>query len=173
VVAKDELTREGLKQQLALHTVERAYQAIVVGVPESSAIQTLYGRHPHSRLRFSSRVVRGRTAITLVAVSEVLAGGAASLVRCQLKTGRTHQIRVHLSEQRAAPVLGDPLYGRGPQSGLVANVAQELGRQALHAERLGFEHPITKQWHSFSSPLPEDMQRALMRLRGKRKGADL
>jgi 23S rRNA pseudouridine1911/1915/1917 synthase len=165
VVAKDEPTREGLKLQIQAHTVERAYDAIVVGVPESRMIESLYGRHPQSRLRFTSRVAKGRPARTAVLVRERLAGGSAALIECRLETGRTHQIRVHMAEQAGTPVLGDPLYGRRSYGEPIDSMAKELGRQALHAARLGFVHPITAERLRFETPMPEDMQRALRRLR--------
>jgi len=165
VVAKDEPTREGLKQQIQARSVERAYCAIVVGLPESRTIQSAYGRHPKSRLRFTSRVAQGRSATTVVQVREQLAGGSAALVECRLATGRTHQIRVHMAEQAGTPVLGDPLYGRRSYGEPIDSVAQELGRQALHAACLGFVHPVTRRPLRFDAPLPADMQRALSRLR--------
>lgn len=165
VVAKNERTREGLKQQILVRSVERVYRAIVVGVPQSGTIESLYARHPQSRLRFTSRIVRGRPATTVVLVREKLAGGLAAVVECRLETGRTHQIRVHMAEQAATPVLGDPLYGRRPFGEPIDSIAGQLGRQALHATCLGFMHPITSQRLRFEMPIPEDMVRALTRLR--------
>jgi 23S rRNA pseudouridine1911/1915/1917 synthase len=165
VVAKDEVTREGLKAALAEHRVERAYRALTVGVPEGGTIRTLHHRDPRSRLRFTSRTARGRSAVTHVRVLEKLALGRAALVECRLDTGRTHQIRVHLAEQARTPILADKLYGAPPQDPEIAAVAAELGRQALHAAVLGFEHPVTKVTLRFESPPPEDFERALERLR--------
>ncbi|MBN1606075.1 MAG: RluA family pseudouridine synthase [Polyangiaceae bacterium] len=167
VVAKDEPTREALKRQIQARSVERVYCAIVVGVPESGMIESLYGRHPQSRLRFTSRVQSGRSARTAVLVRERLAGGSAALVECRLETGRTHQIRVHMAEQVGAPVLGDPLYGGRSYGEPIDTIAKELGRQALHAARLGFVHPITAERLRLESPMPEDMRRALSRMRGE------
>jgi 23S rRNA pseudouridine1911/1915/1917 synthase len=165
VVAKDAITREGLKRQLAEHSMARVYQAITVGVPRSGRIETLYGRHPRSRLRFTSRLEQGKRAVTNVRVVEVLRGGAAAWVECRLETGRTHQIRVHLSEQAGAPLLADALYGAPPADAGLLEVAEQLGRQALHAGSLGFVHPITGKPVSFESPLPRDMSDALAALR--------
>lgn len=163
VVAKTEAARESLKFQLAEHTVIRRYSAITAGVPLVSTIRTLYGRHPKSRLRFTSETSAGKHAVTHVAVREVLAGGTAALVQCRLETGRTHQIRVHLSERAGTPILGDPLYGR--VTGALEAVARQLGRQALHAGLLGFLHPARQVYIEFESTLPKDMQGALETLR--------
>lgn len=165
VVAKDAPTREGLKRQLAEHSMERVYQAITLGVPRVARIETLYGRHPRSRLRFTSQLEQGKRAVTNVRVLEVLCGGAAAWVECRLETGRTHQIRVHLSEQAGTPLLGDALYGVQPADVRLRGVAVALGRQALHARSLGFVHPITGERQSFASPLPNDMSAALEALR--------
>ena len=165
VVAKSERAREGLKAQLSAHSVERVYRALTVGVPASGRIESLHARHPSARRRFTSKTDRGRHAVTHVAVDEVLASGAAALVSCRLETGRTHQIRVHLSERANTPILADKVYGRVPSDPRLARVAAELGRQALHAAVLGFTHPVSGQQVRFESPLPADMAQALARLR--------
>lgn len=174
VVAKDAPTREGLKRQLAAHEMARVYQALTVGVPRSARIDTLHGRDPRSRLRFTSRLTEGKRAITNVAPIESF-HGAAALVECRLETGRTHQIRVHLAEQAGTPLLGDTLYaksasaGRAGHSGVpvaeVARIAAALGRHALHARVLGFEHPVTRQTLRFEREPPEDFATALAALR--------
>jgi 23S rRNA pseudouridine1911/1915/1917 synthase len=165
VVAKDDRTREGLKLQLSEHTMERAYLGLTVGVPSVMTIRTLYGRDPKSRLRFSSRVREGKVAVTHVSVREVLASGRAAFIECRLETGRTHQIRVHLSEQAKAPLLADALYGKTPTSADLAEIAGALGRQALHATVLGFVHPITAETLRFEAPPPDDFTHALHALR--------
>lgn len=165
VVAKSDRAREGLKAQLAAHSVERVYRAITVGVPATGRIESLHARHPSARRKFTSKTERGRRAVTHVAVDEVLAGGRAALISCRLQTGRTHQIRVHLSERAGTPILSDKLYGRLPADAHLAKIATELGRQALHAATLGFTHPVTGEGVRFESSLPADMQRALLRLR--------
>lgn len=164
VVAKDEPTREGLKAQFSERRVERSYIALVEGRCRPGCIRTGYGRHPSQRLKFTSRTQGGKQAITHVELSEDYAG-TASMIRCRLETGRTHQIRVHLSEQCAAPLLADVLYGSTPKDARLREIAAELGRQALHAGLLGFVHPVTSQRMRFESPLPQDMQRAVQRLR--------
>jgi 23S rRNA pseudouridine1911/1915/1917 synthase len=165
VVAKDAPTREGLKRQLMEHSVSRVYRAICVGVPRSGRIETAYGRNPRSRLRFTSRLDVGKRAVTEVGVLELLCGGAAALVECRLETGRTHQIRVHLSERAGTPLLADALYGSTPSEPALRQIGEELGRHALHAMTLGFEHPVTGQRLSFERDLPADLGAALAALR--------
>jgi 23S rRNA pseudouridine1911/1915/1917 synthase len=165
VIAKSDRAREGLKSQLAAHSVERLYRAITVGVPRAGKIESLHARHPSARRKFTTKTERGRRAVTHVAVDEVLAGGRAALVSCRLETGRTHQIRVHLAECARTPILSDKLYGRLPSDPALASIATELGRQALHAATLGFVHPATGERVRFESGLPADMERALLRLR--------
>ncbi len=166
VVAKDEPTREGLKAQLSLHTMERVYRALTLGVPRAGRIETQYDRHPRSRLRFTSRTEQGKRAVTHVALLEQLAGSRVGFIECRLETGRTHQIRVHLSEQAGTPLLADWLYGREPGSEDLRQIAAALGRQALHAAVLGFVHPVSKATLRFESELPADLERALEALRG-------
>jgi 23S rRNA pseudouridine1911/1915/1917 synthase len=165
VVAKDEPTREGLKAQLSAHSMERLYRAITLGVPRTTSIVTLYDRHPRSRMRFTSKTSSGKRAVTHVALLDTLAKGRAALVECRLETGRTHQIRVHLSEQAGTPLLADWLYGREPAEPDLLAVARSLGRQALHAASLGFVHPMSGEQLRFESALPADMQQALAALR--------
>lgn len=164
VVAKDEPTREALKELFARHAIQREYVAIVVGVARDATYDTLHGRHPTDRLRFTSRVRSGRRAVTHARVLERL-DSLATLVACTLETGRTHQIRMHLAERGGTPILADPLYGKSPRDPAVRAVAEELGRQALHARVLGFVHPATGAPLRWESAMPPDMERALSRLR--------
>ena len=111
------------------------------------------------------QIVRERAAAwTHLRVLESF-GGRAALVECRLETGRTHQIRVHLSERAGAPLLGDALYGRIPAATDLAAVAAALGRQALHAAALGFAHPATGKALRFEVEPPEDFRSALEALR--------
>ena len=165
VVAKDEPTREGLKKQLSEHSMERVYRALTLGVPKSGSISTMYDRHPRSRLRFTSKTDHGKRAVTHVQVVERFGEGRAALVECRLETGRTHQIRVHLSEQVGTPLLADWLYGHTPGGPDLQAIAAALGRQALHAAVLGFVHPATQEKLRFESPLPQDLTTALEALR--------
>jgi 23S rRNA pseudouridine1911/1915/1917 synthase len=162
VVARTASAREALKAQFQAHSIERAYEAIVVGRAAAETISTMHGRHPRDRLRFTTRVTRGKHAVTHVRVLAPLRG--ATHVECTLETGRTHQIRVHLAES-GTPVLGDPLYGKPPRDPEVRAVAERLGHQALHARLLGFIHPGTQQRVRFEAPPPADFGQALAALR--------
>ena len=164
VVAKDDATMNALGAAFKAHTVERVYDAFVVGKPPGPAgrIDTLYGRDPKERKRFSSRVRTGKRAVTNWKVIERWAGAAR--VEARLETGRTHQVRVHLAALGCA-LLGDKTYGRAPRDPALRPIAEELGRQALHARTLGFVHPATGKAMSFSSELPADMRAALAALR--------
>ncbi|MDB4959303.1 MAG: rluD [Myxococcales bacterium] len=144
--------------------ISREYLAITSPAPpgRSGTIRTLYGRHPVHRKKFSSKVASGKPAVTHWEVVEPLHD--AALVKFRLETGRTHQIRVHASDQ-GWPLVGDPVYGHKPRDERLAEVARALGRQALHAATLSFEHPVTRKQMSFEAPLPADFQAALAALR--------
>lgn len=163
VVARDAATREALKAQFEDHSIDREYLALTLGEPKEGRIETFHGRHPVHRQRFTSLLPKGRRAVTTVTVLERL--GVASLVSCRLETGRTHQIRVHLSEQSKTPILGDPLYGRRSQDSRLVSIIENLGRQALHATELGFVHPATGQRLLFRRPAPADFTAAVDALR--------
>lgn len=168
VVAKTPEAREALIARFRAHDIERSYVALTELTPPAQiTYETLYNRHPTDRVRFSSKVREGKRACTHVTLLESYAGGAASYVRCRLETGRTHQIRVHLSEA-GFPLLGDAVYGRRAREPRVRAIAEALGRQALHAEVLGFEHPTTGRALRFESAPPEDFARALAALRALR-----
>jgi len=126
-------------------------------------LATLFGRHPVHRKRFSGRVQSGKPAETEFVLRERFDG--AALLEVELKTGRTHQIRVHLAEA-GHPLLGDSVYGRrrGANERVTA-VQRELGRQALHAWKLELAHPISGEPVGFESPVPADFQQALEALR--------
>jgi 23S rRNA pseudouridine1911/1915/1917 synthase len=174
VVAKTDAAHKRLAQLFADHSREaltREYLAFVWGVPERVAgtIDLPLGRHKIDREKMA--VVRdgaGRAAVTHWEVVETYNGSdgkpVASLLRCALETGRTHQIRVHLAHG-GHPLLGDALYGRGFKTkaarlGPKAQAALEgLGRQALHAATLGFRHPVSAEESLFESELPEDLVR--------------
>ena len=163
VVAKNDQTREGLKAQFADHSIERKYWAVTLGVPAISRIDTSYGRHPTNRFKFTSTRPAARRAVTHIEVVEEL--GSTAVIHCRLETGRTHQIRVHLSEQGHAPLLGDPLYGGIRTVEPLATLAESLGRQALHAQVLGFTHPVTGERLRFEAELPAELSQLLSALR--------
>jgi 23S rRNA pseudouridine1911/1915/1917 synthase len=163
VVARSGKAREALKEQFSHHTIERVYEALVLGHVTKLRHDTLHGRHPKDRLRFTTRVREGKRAVTHVEVVERF-GALATHVRCRLETGRTHQIRVHLSES-GTPILGDPLYGRAPRDPRLAAIAETLGHQALHARVLGFVHPTTGEKMRFEAPLPGDFVAAMTTLK--------
>jgi 23S rRNA pseudouridine1911/1915/1917 synthase len=161
VVARTPEAREKLKAQFQAHSIERAYRALVVGEARQGTHDTLHGRHPRDRLRFTTRLPRGKRAVTHVRVLGRLPG--ATHVECTLQTGRTHQIRVHLSES-GTPVLGDPLYGKPPRDERIRAVGDRLGHQALHARLLGFVHPTTGRLARFESDPPADFLEAMRAL---------
>jgi 23S rRNA pseudouridine1911/1915/1917 synthase len=165
VVAKNEQALVALQKSFKTREVQKTYLALVHGVPPAQGrIETLYGRHPIHRQRFTGKVREGKPAITLYRVLEAFDG--AALVEVDLLTGRTHQIRVHLAES-GHPLLGDTLYGAGRKAkGRVAEAQERLGRQALHAWRLAFAHPRTGKPLALEAPLPEDFSAALALLRG-------
>ncbi|MGH7270978.1 MAG: RluA family pseudouridine synthase, partial [Polyangiaceae bacterium] len=163
VVARTPEAREKLKGQFQTHSIERAYEAIAVGRAQEQTLSTLHGRHPRDRLRFTSRVSRGKRAVTHIAPLAYLDG--VTHVECRLETGRTHQIRVHLAES-GTPVLGDPLYGRPPRDPRVRAVGERLAHQALHARSLGLVHPRTGVFVHFEAVIPEDFACALRALTG-------
>jgi len=164
VVAKDDETMNALGAAFKAHTVERVYEALVVGKPPGPGgrIDTLYGRDPHDRKRFSSRVRSGKRAVTNWSVVERFAGAAR--IEARLETGRTHQVRVHMAAL-GCPLLGDKTYGRTPRDARLRAIAEALGRQALHARSLAFVHPATGKRMAFESPRPADMEAALAALR--------
>jgi 23S rRNA pseudouridine1911/1915/1917 synthase len=160
VAAKSAAAHAGLALQFAAHTVERSYQAVVWGTPSPAQgeIEATIGRDPGDRKRMA--VVRrgGKTALTRYRVLRHFAAGAGSLVECRLETGRTHQIRVHLTHI-GHPLVGDQTYGRiTPHRRRMMPDATRFPRQALHAATLGFVHPVRGGSISFTSPLPQDMR---------------
>lgn len=164
VLAKHQRALEHLAAQFRAHSVERSYLGIVRGVPafEQRRVETTHARDPGERRRFAPDVPGAkRRAITQLEVLERLS--QAALVRFRLETGRTHQVRMH-ARWLGHPLVGDGLYGARPADARMREIAQRLGRHALHAAELGFVHPDGRRLH-FESALPEDMQTALRALR--------
>ncbi len=173
VVARTEAALLALQTQWKGRQVEKVYLAICHGaLADQGRLDTPYGRHPRDRTRFTGRVRSARRAVTEWRVLERF-GAGASLVEVILHTGRTHQIRVHLAEA-GHPLLADGVYGgtrreaRLPAADPVRRAAAAVGRQALHAARLAFDHPRSGRRVRFEAPLPEDMSRALRVLRESR-----
>jgi len=169
VAAKTDAAHAGLSALFAKHDIERRYIALTRGAPNAShgVIQTLIGRAAHDRKKMTALKSGGREAITRYRVERAFGPAAkplAARVACELETGRTHQIRVHLAS-KGAPCLGDPVYGSGSPSAPVKAAIEAAGlrRQALHAAVLGFVHPVTGERLRFETPLPADMA-ALERL---------
>lgn len=159
LVAKHDRSHRHLAAQLKTRQLQRGYLALVRGhMPAlQGTIDAPIGRHPQQRQKMAV-VPGGRSARTHYQVLE--AWGPVSLLQLRLETGRTHQIRVHL-EHVGHAVLGDPLYGPGtwhlPRQPALARAVRDFPRQALHAERVRFQHPLHGQWCEFTAPLPADM----------------
>jgi 23S rRNA pseudouridine1911/1915/1917 synthase len=188
VVAKSDRAHHGLAAQFAEHSAEREYIALCHGVPDPAdprlrgvrgvsfedgavlKITTQLGRHRTDRQRQAVGFSGGRHAVTRVRVTESF-GGAVARVSCRLETGRTHQIRVHMSHVGHA-LIGDPVYGgrrKVSEKALGPGPAAALNgfpRQALHAATLGFVHPVSGEAMRFEAPLPDDMAGLMQMLRG-------
>ena len=171
-VAKNDRAHQLLARQFADHSIEREYQAVVWGSMKQrrGTVEAPLARHPSDRKKMAV-VEGGKHAVTHYEVLEDLT--YFSLLRLQLQTGRTHQIRVHLSSIRH-PLFGDPTYGgrrihygnvTGRYKSFVNDMLSALPRQALHAKTLGFIHPRTGERVRFSSELPDDMQELLRNIR--------
>jgi len=174
VVALDDKTLRGLQAQFAAHSIERVYRAVVLAtrVPDEGTRESLLARSAKDRKRFASHPSRGKRAVTHWRVLQ--RGQALTLVEVRLETGRTHQIRVHLSEA-GWPIVADPIYGndnkRARRDLRTTAIAQEeaaaraMPRLALHAAVLGFVHPVTGAALRFESPDPADLAALIAALR--------
>ena len=154
----------------SLPSIERRYYAVVYGVPQplSGRIEGNIGRSPYDRKKMAMVSRGGKTAVTNYETLEVYHNAAATLC-CKLETGRTHQIRVHLSS-KGWNLIGDKVYVKNHKSSLpfppeTKEYVNSFGRQALHAATLGFIHPESGKWLEFHSELPEDMQKLQQVLR--------
>ena len=170
VVAKNNNAHANLGRQFSDHSIKRTYQALSWGIlrPLSGRIETLIGRSRKNRQLMSVTEVSGKKAITnytTVKVFEIKDIPKISFIECALETGRTHQIRVHMSYMGCS-LLGDQQYGKKKLKFKKINEDFEnklkiLNRQALHAKSLGFVHPTTKKFMSFESKLPQDFKKIL------------
>jgi 23S rRNA pseudouridine1911/1915/1917 synthase len=178
VAAKNERAMTSLAKQFANHTIERAYHALVWGSPRpaSGSIESQIGRSQFDRKRMAVLRAGGKTARTNYRVLEAYGPAErpfASLVECRLETGRTHQIRVHLTHL-GHPLIGDPQYGRARHAPRAKTPAEEaaftaatgFSRQALHAFTLGFQHPSRHKTMRFESSWPADFAALVAALRG-------
>ncbi len=155
VVCKNDQAHQSLAEQLKEHSITRKYQAIVHGnlKEESGTICAPIGRHPADRKKMSTKSRNGKSAITHYTVLRRLSEGKYTYIECQLETGRTHQIRVHMSHI-GHPILGDTVYGP-------SKCPFPLVGQTLHAKTLGFVHPGTGKYIEFDAPLPRYFQQLL------------
>ena len=165
VVAKTDKAHEGLAAQFSAHSIDRRYTAIVNGRPTPSAgtVDAWIGRSSSDRKKMAiQHEGRGKHAVTHYTVREML--NEAALIECRLETGRTHQVRVHMAHIGHA-LVGDPAYGRPRKAHRPLLEKLCFRRQALHAARLGFIHPVNSIALSFQSEIPDDMQELLRHLR--------
>ncbi len=173
VVAKDDISHRKLQQQFSNKTAQRKYKALVWGklTPEEGILENFINRSKANRKKFVV-AQSGKPAVTHYRVEQYFT--FLTLVQVQLKTGRTHQIRVHFNHIHH-PVFGDPDYsGRTKQLNRLSTLSlkkfavyllQLISRQALHAYQLGFYHPIQQKWLEFQSPLPEDFNKIIQEIR--------
>ncbi len=157
VVAKNNRAMEALQRQLKEHEVHKTYLALVEGVPSprEGTIEAPIGRNPKNRKKMAV-VAGGRDSTSRYRIREEISGGKYTLLEIEPVTGRTHQIRVHMAAV-GHPIVGDAVYGRR---------SDVVGRQFLHAWKLGFGMPLGGRQVEFASPLPTDLREALGALRG-------
>ncbi len=172
VIAKNDSTHYALSTMLAARDIKRSYLALVYGTPhpQVSTVTTQYGRSKRNPKNMCVLRSGGRTAITHYKLIESFLMGTLSIIECNLETGRTHQIRVHM-EHINHPIVGDQTYGRSKNFNLNALSSEQRGliksfpRQALHAYKLEFIHPRTNDLVSFEAKPPKDMDDLLMACR--------
>ena len=164
VIAKNNSTHINLAEQFKDHSISRRYKAIVWGSPDSQTIEGYIERNKKNRKKMSlNNKGYGRYSKTIIKLEKSY--GIASIVDCELHTGRTHQIRLHLTSKNC-PIVGDKIYGRSKINQFGKDkkninkfmILKNFERQALHAYHLGFEHPISKKRMNFDVELPEDFR---------------
>lgn len=165
IAAKSDVAHQSLAEQFKKHSIKRKYVALVHGViaAEKGKLDAAIGRHLTQRKMMSVKTSRGKAAVTNFKVLSRF--DQFTLLELSLETGRTHQIRVHLSSINH-PVVGDQVYGgteriSGVKEVKIRKIIRQLGRQALHAKILGFIHPQTGKYLEFQAPVPEDFQKVL------------
>ena len=174
VVAKNDRAHLSLASQFKEHTIKRVYTALVFGSPrtDKGKIEVAIGRHPTDRKKMSGTAKHAKRAVTHWQVVGRYAG--VTLMSMRLETGRTHQIRVHLSEA-GHPLVGDQVYGGSNRVSqlkdpVLIQMIRELGRQALHARVLGFMHPDSGKYVEFTTEPPADLARLIDYLEEKGRG---
>lgn len=177
VIAKSDEAHKDLSDQFKARDVEKEYIAVIVGSPkmDSGSFDSAIGRSVRDRKKFSAKTRKGRNALTFWTVTERL--GEVSVVSVRIKTGRTHQIRVHFSEANM-PLVGDATYGGKRKAGAIKNKlvqadAAKFERPALHSAHLRFTHPITKEEIEFKAPVPKDMKSLIAKIRVAIKKSEL
>ncbi|HOI09318.1 MAG TPA: RluA family pseudouridine synthase, partial [Myxococcota bacterium] len=165
LIAKSDAAHLALAAQFKDRVVSKTYLALVLGpqIPDRGAIASDFGRRPGDRKQFTGRVRSDRKALT--EYETIARAGLCALVRVRPRTGRTHQIRVHLSEN-GHPIVGDRVYGRAyPRPGSrpedEAAALRTITRHALHALAIRFRHPRTGEWMQVAAPLPRDFRQVL------------
>ena len=160
LICKNDHAHQILAEQLKEHSITRRYHAIVHGSlkADTGTVNASIGRHPTDRKKMSTKALNGRHAVTHYRVLERL--GNYTYIECELETGRTHQIRVHMASI-GHPILGDDVYGP-------AKCPFHLEGQTLHAKILGITHPATGEYMEFDAPLPEYFMKLLSTLRQKK-----
>lgn len=168
MIAKNNEAHKSLAEQLYVHSIRRQYIALVQDniKDDDGTIDAPIGRDRKSRMKRSVNGENPKRAVTHFHVLERF--GFCTLIACQLETGRTHQIRVHMASIKH-PLVGDPMYGsRKTWKGQMAQLLSRMQGQLLHAQILGFNHPRTGKYMEFRAPLPEEFEKVLAYLREKR-----
>ncbi len=162
VIAKNNFSHLKLSEQFKSHTLSRKYKAIVWGSPKNQIITGYIERHKINRKKMSLNKVKGKYSETEIRIIKNY--NVCSLIECTLKTGRTHQVRLHMSSINY-PIVGDKIYGRSQINKFGKNketynnylILKNFNRQALHAYHIGFIHPTTNKYIEFESKIPQDM----------------